>query len=186
MTTGLCVNGEVITNLSIREFTETELHNPDYYAWLRDYKNTKYIGRHEYFLNTPFSEIENYVLDLINSSNNCFFAVYFEDAFIGTLKIGHISWYNSVADVGFLVGRKDYRGRGFGTEILRMGCRYAFECLGIRKLEGGCFASNIPAVKMFLKAGFTLEGTIRKKLKLGDRYDDHNLYGLFPDEFING
>ena len=185
MPKGLAINSKTFTALSIQEFTETELHHPDYYAWLREYNNIRYIGRYEYLLNTPFSEVENYILDLINSNNNCFFAVYFNGTFIGTLKIGHINWINSVADIGFLIGNENYRGRGIGTETLHMGCRYAFECLGLRKLEGGCFASNIPAVKMFQKAGFILEGVLRKKLKLGDRFDDHNLYGLFAEEFIN-
>jgi RimJ/RimL family protein N-acetyltransferase len=181
---GLTLNSEKIAGLSAREFTETELHHPDYYSWLREYDNIKYIGRYEYFLNTPFSEIESYVKGLISSNNDCFFAVYYEDEFIGTLKIGHISLYNSIADMGFLIGNKNHAGKGFGTEILRMGCRYAFEQIGLRKLEGGCFASNIAANKMFLNAGFKPEGVLRKKLKLGNIFDDHNLYGLFPEELV--
>jgi len=178
------MESEKIIGLSIKEFTKIELNNPDYYSWLRNYDNIKYIGRYEYFLNTSFSEIETYVLNLLDSKNDCFFAVYFENKFIGTLKLGHISLVNSVADAGFLIGDTEYKGKGFGTEILRMGCRFAFEYLGLRKLEGGCFSSNIPANKMFLKAGFKLEGVLRQKLKIGSKFDDHNLYGLFPDELI--
>ena len=180
----LVVNSEKIDGLSIREFTKAELNHPDYYTWLRDCNNIKYIGRYDYYTNTSFSKVESYVLSLLNSDTDCFFAVYFENDFIGTLKIGHINHINSTGDMGFLIGNTKYKGKGFGTEILRMGCRYSFEILGLRRLEGGCFASNIPANKMFINAGFVLEGVLRKKLKMGNEYDNHNLYGLFQEELI--
>jgi len=179
------VKSEKVTGLSIRGFSETELNNPDYYRWMIDYDNVKYIGRPEYLsLCIPFSKVEEYVVDLVNSNNDYFFAAYFLDDFIGTIKIGHINWENLVADMGFLIGNKKCRGKGFGTEILRLGCRFAFEDLRLRKLEGGCFASNIPANRMFLRTGFLLEGVLRDKLKIEDSFDDHNLYGLFHDELI--
>ena len=184
MHTGLTMYSEKKEGLSICEFTESELRHPDYYSWLRNFDNIIYLGRFEYYLNTSFSDIESYVLNLIKSDKDCFFATYFGDKFIGTLKIGHIDLLNSVAEIGFLIGASEYKGKGLGTEIVRMGCKYAFERLGLRKIEGGCFASNIPSNKVFQKAGFVLEGTLRNKLKIGNRYDDHNLYGLFPDELI--
>lgn len=130
------------------------------------------------------SVIREYVKQLNVSSKDSFFAVYYEDVFIGTYKVGHIDWRCGVADIGIMIGNPQYRGRGLSTQIIQMSLDYCFRTLGLRRLTGGCFSTNIAMCKSFERAKFKQEGVLRKHIYEQGTYCDHILYGLLKEEYI--
>ena len=126
----LRINGE---NIYFVEFSEVIFDKTDYFSWIRDFDNILSIGRIELLLSSSKNEIKNHVDKLIKSNNDSFFAVYtsIDDVCIGTVKIGHIDWRNSVGDVGIMIGNKEYRGKGLSTEIIYLASKYAFETLSL-------------------------------------------------------
>lgn len=173
------------------ELVEFNLQNEEidkYYKWLRNLDNIMFIGRTEYLLSMEKSSILNYIESINASPNDCFFSVYFtqnsERVFIGTLKLGHIDWRSGVADIGILIGDDRYKGIGLSSEILKLGCQYGFDVLGLRKITGGCYSRNKAMIRCFEKNGFVREGELRKQLIFGQEFDDHYIFGLFKDELI--
>ena len=169
----------------LREFTETELYNPEYFKWLRNYNNIKYIYRLEYLKSLSFDSVKNHINLILNSSDNSLLAIYENENsnFIGTLKIGHINWRTGIADIGIMIGDENFKGKGLSKESITIACDYAFKWLGLRKITAGTFENNFPMIKCFEKVGFIIEGRKRKELLVDGSYIDHILFGLFKEEF---
>ncbi|NHA15463.1 GNAT family N-acetyltransferase [Thioalkalivibrio sp. XN279] len=78
---------------------------------------------------------------------------------VGTLKIGPIDTRNKTADLVALVGNRKFLGQGLATKAIALGNRLAFEKYDIRRLQSGIFATNIPAIKAYTRAGWVVEAT---------------------------
>jgi CMP-N-acetylneuraminic acid synthetase/RimJ/RimL family protein N-acetyltransferase len=174
--------------IRLEEFTEKHLHDPNYYTWLQDKEVVEMIGRPDYLTAFPFCIIEDYVMNVKSSSNAYFFALYFKKnaRFIGTVKLGSIDWQNRSADVGILIGDKQYWGKGISKDAVLTVSLYAFEKLGMRKLTGGCLSTNIAMRRCFERVGFMKEAVLRKKVPFKGKFVDHILYGVFKDELVGG
>ncbi len=177
----LTITGEKVI---LREFTKENLYDKDYYKWLREIEVINELYKIEYLLSIDFEIIETYILNLLKSTKDCFFAVYSKESnkFIGTVKIGHIDWRASHCDVGIMIGDKDYRGIGLSREIVKLAVMYAFEKLSIRKITAGTSQKNIAMQKCFERLGFSKDGQLRKHLLIDGEYCDHLLYSLFKSE----
>lgn len=174
-------------HITLVPFDAGHLQDPAYLAWLNDIEVTRYLGRNEYLKPVGFETVREYVEALWQSPYCHFFAVLHKDGdvFIGTAKVNFISQSgltHRIADVGIMIGRKDYWGKGLATDTLGTVSRHAFEVLGARKLSAGGIDRNIGVVKAFKNIGFVEEGRIRKSIFLSGEYLDHVLLGCFPDE----
>lgn len=178
-----------IGGVFLREFQPYTSQQQDeefdkYVEWLRDLRTVKYIGRKEYFLSSDKNEIFEYVKQLAKSPNDSFFKIMYNDNFIGTFKVGHINWETRTADMGIMIGDANYRGKGMSERVMQVGLYYAFNNLGLWKVTGGLLSGNIAMQKCFEKCGFKQEGCIRNYMFVGNTLEDHLLYGLLREEFM--
>lgn len=169
----------------LREFTGEHLHDPAYFAWLRDPRVFIPIYRVEYMLPVRFEQVQDYVHGLWNSGRDCLFAVHDrqDGRFVGTQRIGHIDWRAGHADMGVMIGDTSRWGRGLATQALRLACAYAFDVLCLRRLTGGTPSGNTAMARCFLRLGFVEEGRLRSHLLIGGRHEDHLLFGLLREDF---
>lgn len=58
--------------------------------------------------------------------------------------------------------RDDWQGRGIGTALMTAAVDLADRWLGLSRLELDVYPDNEPAVKLYRKFGFEVEGTARK------------------------
>ncbi len=171
----------------LREFAKENLYDKEYYQWLRDIEVINELYKLDYLLSIEFDIIESYILDLLKSKNDCFFAIYNKESnkFIGTVKLGHIDWRSSICDIGIMIGDKNYRGIGLSKEIIQLAITYAFNKLSIRKITAGTSQNNVAMQKCFEGLGFKKDGQLRKHLLINGDFCDHLLYSLFKSELIN-
>jgi [ribosomal protein S5]-alanine N-acetyltransferase len=171
----------------LREFSRENMHDNRYFQWLRDVDVVMPLYRTEYLLPIDFSLVEKYVENMLLSNQDAFFAIYHRSSemFIGTFRLGHINWRSGIADVGMMIGDKEFWGQGLGTEVLSLGIEYAFNVLSLRKLIGGTPGSNGAMRRCFEKTGFKQEGIKRKELLIAGQYDDHVLYGLLKEDIYD-
>lgn len=174
-----------VEGVAFKEFVDNDEDFTMYLSWLRNIKIIEMIGRQEYLLAMDIDQIKAYVKQLNISNNDSFFKVFYRGKFIGTFKVGHIDWRLRSADLGIMIGDLNYQKRGLSVEIMNLGIEYSFRVLGLRRLNGGCYAENIAMCKCFEACGFRLEGRKREALTLGDRYTDHILYGLLKKDIKN-
>jgi [ribosomal protein S5]-alanine N-acetyltransferase len=146
--------------LYLREVRLSDV-NEDYYLWMNDPEITKYLES-RFYPNSIEGLIE-YVKNKLCDEDSVFFAIILKDGdrHIGNIKLGPINFIHKFADVALLIGEKDYWGKGYAVEAIRLVADYAFDQLNLHKLTAGCYDANIGSKKCFQKAGFSIEG--RKK-----------------------
>ena len=169
-------------------FTEKHLNNPKYIAWLRDYEVIKTLNLLLYIEKpVSYSELKEYYKNLCHSNNDIFFALISNesDEFIGTVRVSQIDKKLLSADVGIMIGEKEYWGSGISTDILKVVCNYLFSKLEMRKLTCGFMAVNPAMQRVFEKLGFKVEGIFRKRDFYEGKFVDHIYMGCFIDEFID-
>ena len=66
------------------------------------------------------------------------------------------------AEVGWVLDPAVH-GQGLGTEFAAALVRIAFDGLGVRRIEAGCFAENLASRRVMEKIGLRLEGIFREE-----------------------
>ena len=104
---------------------------------------------------------------------------------IGGTQLTNISYVRGTAGGGIWLNEK-YQGKGFGTEAFGARIKYAFEELGLRRLENGYLKGNERSHKMQLRFGYKDEGIRRKKfiLQSTGKCEDEYITGLLKEEWI--
>ncbi|MET9494663.1 GNAT family protein [Streptomyces sp. NPDC006552] len=78
------------------------------------------------------------------------------------------------------------RGRGLGTEAVRLVVGYGFEVLGMHRVQLAAYADNARALRVYEKAGFVVEG-VRRQVELRDGiWRDEVLMAVLADEWAGG
>ena len=95
-----------------------------------------------------------------------------DDRTIGLIGLDGIRWTHGDAWIGIGLGEREYWGKGYGTDAMRILLRYAFEELNLHRLSLGVFEYNPRAIRSYEKVGFIVEGSARQFLNRdGQRYD---------------
>jgi len=58
--------------------------------------------------------------------------------------------------------RDDFKGQGVGTELMRAAVDMADNWLNLLRLELTVFVDNEPAIRLYKKYGFVIEGTLSR------------------------
>ena len=145
----------------------------------------------KYMAFAPYPYKKSDALEFINNSieNNLYnFAIVLksENRVIGGVQLRNIDYVQGTAHGGIWINEK-YQGKGYGTEAWGARIKYAFEVLGLRRLENGYFKGNIKSWKMQDKFGYKNEGIKRKRyisLATGETVDEC-ITGLLKEEWID-
>ena len=132
-----------------------------YVNWLNDKEINQYLESR--FVLATKENVKKFIEQTIGSGNNYFFAICENDSaqHIGNIKLGPINNHHKRADIGILIGEKSFWGKGAGSEAISLITRYAFDVLGLRKVNAGCYSNNLGSEKAFLKCGFVREGLFK-------------------------
>jgi RimJ/RimL family protein N-acetyltransferase len=110
---------------------------------------------------------------------------------VDTLEGEHIGWCglhggspeDRSASLGISIGEKQYWNGGYGTDAMRVLCRFGFEHMNLHRIELHVFTDNPRAQRVYEKVGFRPEGCLREAdYRYGD-YRDIVVMGLLRDEF---
>jgi len=106
-----------------------------------------------------------------------------DDALLGGITLANVR--RGVAQsctFGYWVGRP-YARHGFMTEAVIGACRFAFDQLGLHRVEAATLPHNNASQGVLRKAGFQEEGLARRYLKIDGKWQDHRLFALLREEF---
>ena len=139
----------------------------------------------------PYQYTKEDAIKYINKSidNNLYnFAIVLksENKVIGATQLSNIDLENGVSSGGGIWINEKYQGQGYGSEAFGARIKYAFEVLGLRRLENGFFDGNKSSWEMQKKFGYKIEGTKRQRYKCmstGKIVDEH-ITGLLKEEWI--
>jgi RimJ/RimL family protein N-acetyltransferase len=93
-----------------------------------------------------------------------------------------IDLHNRFAHAGLSL-RPAFRGRGLGTDVVRVLCRYGFNVRGLHRMQLETLADNAAMIAAAERLGFTREGTLRNASWVNGRWADDVIFGLLDTEF---
>ncbi len=108
-----------------------------------------------------------------------------DDHLIGRAIIQWIEWANGNGFLRLGIGAADDRGKGYGTQALRMLLRFAFAELNLFRVTALVPEYNDAAIALLKKFGFVQEVCRRKSLERDGRRWDLYVFGLLRDEWQN-
>lgn len=88
--------------------------------------------------------------------------------------------YEKSAELGYWLA-EEYWGQSIMTEAVKQICREAFEKFDIVRIYAEPFAYNAGSRKVLEKAGFSLEGIMRKGVYKWGKIHDYCVYGLLRE-----
>jgi RimJ/RimL family protein N-acetyltransferase len=109
-------------------------------------------------------------------------AVEADGRLVGTLSAHAPEWASppGVCEIGIEL-IEDERGRGVGTEAVRLFAEYLL-ANGFGRVQASTDIGNAPMRRVLEKLGFAYEGTLRSYMPDGDRRVDYALYALTRDD----
>jgi len=96
---------------------------------------------------------------------------------IGSCLLFKFDEASARAEVGYVLGRQ-YWGTGYMFEAMKALVDYAFEELGLRRLEAEIDPRNTASARLLERLRFTREGLLRERWNSKGEISDSGLYGL--------
>jgi [ribosomal protein S5]-alanine N-acetyltransferase len=105
-----------------------------------------------------------------------------DDALMGGLTLGLVRrGVAQACTLGYWMGER-HAGRGTMTAAVKIANRFAFQDLGLRRIEAACLPTNKASIRLLEKAGFIREGYARRYLCIAGAWQDHVLYARLKDD----
>lgn len=100
---------------------------------------------------------------------------------IGAIGL-HINQTHHWAEMGYWIG-KPYWNRGYCTEAAREVVRYAFEVLGLNRVQARHMRKNPASGRVMQKVGMKYEGTLRQSVFRWGKFEDVAIYAILRHEY---
>lgn len=103
---------------------------------------------------------------------------------IGNAELAQIDWRVRRAEVGVMIGDREYWSKGYGREAVMLLAELAFMEMNLHRLEARVLAYNLRARRCFEACGFKPEGSLREAHYSFGKHHDICLYGLLRPEYF--
>jgi RimJ/RimL family protein N-acetyltransferase len=104
-----------------------------------------------------------------------------DGSFLGMVALVQIHLDLGEGEIGYVVA-PPARGRGVAGRAIRLLARWAFDEVGLMRLEAWIDPANAPSVRVAERLGFTYEGIRRSVHFKENQRADMAVYSLLPDE----
>lgn len=102
--------------------------------------------------------------------------IFKDEKLIGKIKLSNIVYgILRSAFVGYSID-KDHQGKGYMKEVLRKVCNYAFEEMGLHRLEASTLLENERSQSVLKACDFEELGVSRKYLYINGEWRDHKIF----------
>jgi RimJ/RimL family protein N-acetyltransferase len=108
-----------------------------------------------------------------------------DDVLIGVTGLFFTSWLHRDAFLGIGLGERDYWGKGYGSDALRVILRYGFETLSLHRVSLNVHSNNPRALRSYENAGFRHEGRLHEAFQRDGQRFDFIYMGLLREEWQN-
>jgi RimJ/RimL family protein N-acetyltransferase len=107
-----------------------------------------------------------------------------DDTLLGDIDLYVYNWSARDAFVGLGIGEREFWGKGYGTDVMKVILRYGFTEVNLKRVTLIVFEYNPRAIRSYEKAGFRHEGRMRGVLnKEGRRWDMFTM-GILREEWM--
>jgi RimJ/RimL family protein N-acetyltransferase len=158
------------------------LHLENNLVWFNDPEVTRWL---KYGLPMMRLQEEKWFERIARSRRDVMWAIHDDsDRHIGGTGIHRIDWKNRNAVTGTVIGDPKAWGKGYGTDAMRTRTRWAFEELGLHRLQSECFVDNLASRRCLEKVGYRLIGTARQRFWRQGAWRDALLWEILDEDWF--
>jgi RimJ/RimL family protein N-acetyltransferase len=156
---------------------------PTFVRWFGDPAVREFL-----LINRPISkaEEENWFENQLKNESIELFAIETNDGenvHIGNIALEDINWLHRHAELGIVIGEKDYWGKGYGSDAIRTLLGFAFHEMNMHRVYLCVYEDNVRGIRAYEKCGFKHEGRMREAIFRKGRYYDELRMGILCHEF---
>ena len=153
-----------------------------YLRWFNDPAVYQYIQRYR-----PIGrkEEEEFIANLHKKESDFLFVIVVRegDAVIGCCGLHQVSLPNRSAELGIVIGEKEYWNKGYGREVVNLLCGYGFRVLNLHRIGLNVYEYNERGIRCYERVGFREEGRRRESRFWEGRYWDIVDLGILASEW---
>ena len=134
---------------------------------------------------TTIDDTKNFIKACLNRfavNKSMSSVILFNEKIVGVAGYNKINWSNKTAYIGYWLC-EEYQKKGIMTRVANSLTTYAFNELGLNKVEIRAAAGNKKSLSIPERLGFVEEGCIRQAEWLYDHYVDHIVYGMLAADW---
>jgi ribosomal-protein-alanine N-acetyltransferase len=130
-----------------------------YLSWMKNVVDNPFIQsvRVDYTL----ENLVDFINQMNESRNGLLLGIFCreEEKHIGNIKFEWDSFASNKAVMGLFLGDLKFRGAGVGSEILPVVLTELHERFGVKQIDLGVDAKNLPAIALYKKVGFRIDSS---------------------------
>jgi len=143
-----------------------------WHEWFSDEETTKFLDARFWpnskemqlaFYNSLQNDKNKLVLSIVLKSN---------DKHIGVISLNNINWVHRYADIGIVIGEKEYNKGLYATEAYALIIKIAFLRLNLLNLRAGYCKSNQNSEAILKLFKFKIAGTYKNMMQVDGRNED--------------
>ncbi len=120
------------------------------------------------------ADTENFIKAAMNlPQKELIFTIWYEEEFAGLIGFKATDRLNSRTELGYWLS-EPFQKKGIISCCVKFLCNYAFDRLGIHRVQIKCAVGNEPSRRIPQNMGFTFEGVERE----GERVNEHLYFDL--------
>lgn len=168
------IKGETI---GLRALNEKDIEG-NYRDWLNDPEIVQF-NSHGRFPMTP-EKLAEFVQSSLKSNSSLVLAVIDlkTQKHIGNISLQNINWVDRNAEIAFLLGEKEYWGKGVMQEAGQLLIHHGFHSLNLHRIYCGTSSANIGMQKLAEKLKMEKEGVRKEAIYKDGVYFDIVEYGI--------
>jgi len=152
---------------------------PSLFAWIND--------RDTVIFNSPYAPVhwDNHVewFDSVRKREDLvLFAIRAEGRLVGTCQLHGIHALHRSAELQIRIGASADRGRGWGTAAVAQLLRFGFLDRNLNRICLHVFSDNVPAMRLYARAGFREEGRLKQAAFVDGAFKDVVLFSVLRQE----
>jgi RimJ/RimL family protein N-acetyltransferase len=105
---------------------------------------------------------------------------------IGNCGYHNLDWRVRSAELGIVLGEKEYWNQGYGAETMQLLLDFGFRTINLNRIWLRVFSNNPRAIHCYEKVGFVHEGRLRQANYKDGQYVDELIMGVLRGEWSGG
>ncbi|WP_077211076.1 GNAT family N-acetyltransferase [Bacillus dakarensis] len=114
--------------------------------------------------------------------SNIHTGIRYKGVLVGSIGLHNIDWFNLQASIGYFLA-ENAQGKGIISRAVRALIHFAFNQLGLHRIEIRCGEKNEKSRAIPERFGFIREGIIRDGEKLNGDFHNLIVYGMLKNEW---
>ena len=166
-----------LKDIRLRILEEADV-TQSYVNWFNDEEVIKFSDNQ--YKSFSLEEQKSYVREMKKNESVKLYGIFdSQQKHIGNVVLSGIGSIHNRAEITFVVGERDYWGKGVATNAVSKICNLAKTKFYLNKVSADCAHLNEGSKSVLLKNGFKLEGIRKKHLYYGGVWMDQLDFGLF-------